>query len=524
MKNEALYLAVCIVAALIPLFASYRQYQMLQQNSYFPSRYFKWMYESYFTQLTGLVLVFCAVTVIIRFSVLTDLIILALLLVIQAVSAVKTHKKSIKKLVFTGRIKRMYAVQSGLVLLVMLLSLVTAGVVKGFFFTVLMLLSVFSPLLTGAVWVLTFPIEKFFGYYYIGDAKKTIEDCRNLTVIGVTGSYGKTSTKFILARILSEKYNVLATPQSFNTTMGVVKTIRERLRPTHDIFVCEMGAKNRGDIKEICDIVKPKHGIITAVGAQHMETFKSLNTVFRTKFELYDAVKQNDGDILVNLGSECIRRGITNKECITYGINEGEYYAENITYSKSGSAFTLVLECDKINVETRLLGKHNVINIVGAAAIAYRLGVTPDQIRYAVSRLEPTEHRLQIKPSRGGSIMIDDAYNANPEGCLEAVNVLSHFEGMRKAIITPGLVELGEKEYDFNYKLGLAATRVCDIIILVGKTRSVPFKDAIAKTDFNPDNVFVVGSFAEAMAIYSRFADDKTVVLVENDLPDNYLK
>ena len=199
------------------------------------------------------------------------------------------------------------------------------------------------------------------------------------------------------------------------------------------------------------------------------------------------------------------------------------YYAENIRYSKNGSTFTLVLETEKIEVTTRLLGHHNVVNIVGAAAIAYKMGVTPEQIKFAISRLEPTEHRLEIKSSVAGSTMLDDAYNANPEGCIEAVKVLSHFEGMQKVIITPGLIELGDKEYECNYNLGLEAAKYCDIMIFVGKNRSKPMTDAAKAANFPEDKVFVAQSFREAMEIYSKFADSNSVVLLENDLPDNYL-
>ena len=523
MNTEKIYLAICIIAAIIPFFSSYRQLQMLQQNSYFPSRYFKWVYDSYFTQFTGLTIVFCALSIIIRFNYVIDLIIVCLLLAVQIADAILTHKKSIKKLVFTARIKRIYVAQTLIMLVAFLLATNTGNIAKGVFFSILLLLSVFSPLLTLIDWGITWPIEKIFNLYYKYDAEEKIDACKNLTVIGVTGSYGKTSTKFILARLLSEKYNVLTTPLSYNTTLGVVKTVRENLRPHHDIFVCEMGAKTNGDIKEICDIVKPDMGLITSVGAQHLETFKNIGNVFKTKFELYDAVKKKNGDVFVNIESKTIAANCENKDCKTYGLVGGQFYADNITYSKSGSTFTLVLETERIEVSTKLLGRHNVINIVGAAAIAYKMGVTPEQIKFAISRLESTEHRLEIKSTVNGSTMIDDAYNANPEGCIEALNVLSHFEGMQKAIITPGLVELGDKEYDFNYKLGLAATSVCDIIILVGQKRSAPFTDAISTTDFNSEKVFVASSFAEAMNIYSQFANSKTVVLVENDLPDNYL-
>jgi UDP-N-acetylmuramoyl-tripeptide--D-alanyl-D-alanine ligase len=179
---------------------------------------------------------------------------------------------------------------------------------------------------------------------------------------------------------------------------------------------------------------------------------------------------------------------------------------------------------ERVKITTKLLGRHNVLNIVGAAGLAYRLGVPAKDIAFAISRLAPTEHRLEMKTSVAGSLLIDDAYNANPEGCLEAVNVLKSFEGMTKVIITPGLVELGEKEYEYNKALGIAAAKVCDKIIFVGRQRSIPLADGVKETDFNTDNMYVAASFKEAMEIYSGFADSNTVVLLENDLPDNYLK
>ena len=177
----------------------------------------------------------------------------------------------------------------------------------------------------------------------------------------------------------------------------------------------------------------------------------------------------------------------------------------------------------KIELSSKLLGMHSIINIAGACGIAYSLGVSAEDIKFAVASLKPTEHRLEIKSSVAGSVLIDDAYNSNPEGCLEAVHVLGSFDGMKKVIITPGLIELGEKEYDSNYALGLQATKYCDIIILVGQNRSKPLQDAVNSTEFNKENLFVAKNFFEAMEIYSKFADSNTVLLIENDLPDNYL-
>ena len=522
--NEKIFIAVCIIAAITPLFAMYKHFHMLQQNSYYPSRYTKWLYDAYFTRLLLLTVIFCALTLLVKYDILYSLIIISVYAVAQIFIAFWDRKKSIKRLVITSRVCRLYTAALLVQFALFFATILTENLVRGVFFSVLILLSVFSPLLILISWGLTYPIEKLMSAIYIADAKRKLQSVAGLRVIGVTGSYGKTSTKFILARILSEKYNVLATPQSYNTPMGVVKTIRESLKARTQIFVCEMGAKNIGDIKEICDIVNPTDAIITSVGPQHLETFKTIENVFNTKFELYDACQKNGGRVYVNMDSRHIAENIGEKNCIGYSLNQGSVYAKNISYSREGSSFTIVFASgEKIDVSTKLLGRHNVLNIVGAAAIAYDLGVTAEQIRFAVSHLEPTEHRLELKNFVAGSLMIDDAYNANPEGCVEAVNVLSNFKGMKKVIITPGLVELGDKEYDFNYRLGLAAAKTCDYIILVGRRRAIPLNDAISKSDFDLSKRYIVGSFKEAVEVLSTFADSNTVVLVENDLPDNYL-
>jgi UDP-N-acetylmuramoyl-tripeptide--D-alanyl-D-alanine ligase len=306
--------------------------------------------------------------------------------------------------------------------------------------------------------------------------------------------------------------------------MGVVRTIREMLKPQTEIFVCEMGAKNIGDIKEICDIVEPDLGMITSVGPQHLETFKSVDNVFNTKFELAEAVKAKGGKAFVNGDSNEIAKRISYGDFSVYGTDDKcNYKAKNITYGKFGSLFEVTLGGEKLKLTSRLLGLHSIINITGAAAIAHSLGVSNEEIKFAVASLKPYEHRLEMKPSLNGSVMIDDAYNANPEGSIEAVRVLGSFDGMKKVIITPGLIELGEKEYECNRTLGLEAAGICDIIILVGKNRSKPLADGVNSTEFNKDNLFIASSFMEAMEIYSRFADNNTVLLIENDLPDNYL-
>lgn len=523
MQNILVIIIMCFFCLVCAVFSLPKQFQMLQQNSYFPSRYIKWLKDSFFESLVFLTFCFCAICITFLINEYLSLAVIILFTIWQGYDAVKTYTTSIKKLVITARIIRLFIASTIPLLVLTVLILANELPLNVISLCALLFISVFSPVLTLISYYMTKPIENAFSKHYIKDAKKKLSSAKNLKVIGVTGSYGKTGTKFILARILSEKYNVLATPQSFNTPMGVVRTIREKLRAQTEIFVCEMGAKNIGDIKEICDIVNPDMAVITSVGAQHLETFKSVDNVFKTKFELYDACTKKDGKVFVNLASDGIRERIFEKKVVTYGDENADIYATDITYSKEGATFNIIGNKYSFPVSTKLLGKHSVQNILGAVGIAIDLGLTPEEIQYAVSRLEPTEHRLELKKYINGSLCLDDAYNANPEGCIEAVQVLSSFNNMKKVIVTPGLVELGEQEYNFNYKLGLAAAKISDIIILVGKKRAVPMNDAILTTDFNTENLYIVGSFKEAMEIYSSFADENTVVLLENDLPDNYL-
>lgn len=522
-----IFIIAVVIAVVSGFLGLIRQYQMLQQNSYFASRYFGWIKNN--TPLIPLILKGVIVVLALCAALLGENTLKESLTLFVAVAlyfgwrCAALNSGSIKKLVYTARVKRMFAFSLALLSALGVAGIFTDGIAKLVLLILLVLLSIFPELLCFISLFALKPVEKSFANYYVNDAKKILSSVKGIKVVGITGSYGKTGTKYILNRILSETFNSLCTPESFNTPMGVVRTIREKLRADTEIFVCEMGAKNIGDIKEICDIVHPDCALITSVGPQHLETFKSIDNVFKTKFELYDAVAAKGGKTFANGDNDIIRNGGT--DALLYGIDgDFVYRAENVRSSRNGSEFDLVLKDETVHVTTKLLGRHNVLNIVGAAALAHALGVSPKDIAFAISRLTPTEHRLEMKSSVKGSLLIDDAYNANPEGCLEAVRVLDSFEGMTKVIITPGLVELGDKEYEYNKALGAAAAGVCDKIIFVGKKRSEPLVDGAKEKGYNTENMYIVASFKEAMEIYSGFANSNTVVLLENDLPDNYLK
>ena len=346
---------------------------------------------------------------------------------------------------------------------------------------VLAVFCVSSVLLMASKWILLLanavnqPIEKAISRWYYNDAARMLREHKGLIIIGVTGSYGKTSTKNFLYRILSQKYNTLVTPGNFNTTLGVVRTIREQLQPHHQVFIVEMGAKQPGDIKEICDLVHPTIGIVASVGPMHLETFGSLENIQKTKFELVRALPAN-GFAAINADSPGIASyaDIPTHCCVLrHGVRNGNFRAQNLSYSTRGSSFDLSYEAfpalaGATTMTTHLLGESNIQNIVGACAVASYLGVTPQQQKRAIAQLQQVENRLFV--SRQGTVtVINDAYNSNPEGAAMALDVLRDIQGGRKILITPGFVELGSRQEEACRELGYKAASCADILIVVNQ-------------------------------------------------------
>lgn len=426
-------------------------------------------------------------------------------------------KKSKKPIVYTNRIKRMLLISFVLNMLLILLS--------GLIYEQLLIIpfiSIINPYYVFLIDKINEPINKFINNRYINEAKSILEDMPNLTIIGVTGSYGKTSMKTFLGELLSVKYNTLITPKNYNTTLGVVITIREYLKSTHEIFVCEMGAYKKGEIKDICDLVHPDHAVITSIGPQHLETFENINNVISTKFELADSIKK--GKIFLNYDNEYIRNKQIKKDFITYGVENKkvDYTAYDIKGNSKGLSFKMKDENGKeITFITKLIGKHNVLNLVGAISVAVNFGIPMKSLINTVRNMEPVKHRLELIPGSPKSI-IDDAYNSNPAGFKSAIDALSEFEGL-KILVTPGMVELGEKEYELNYEAGKYATDKCDYIILVGKEQTKPLQDAISKSKFDKNKLFVVDKIEEALKLTNIIEPGKQrTILLENDLPDQY--
>lgn len=520
MFELSMFVVSTLLFLVLSAFIILRYMHMFQLNSYKSDTQLKWLKKDVSVIFRRIYLL---LTLPIVYILGVNGLLAACLLLLVAI-IVDRPKKAKKPLVYTGRVARMLGSIAAVYVLFVLLCAVFYFVFKiyipvSLYGPVVFFISPFTVIF--ANW-LNKAHEKSINDGFIRDAERIIKEMPELKVIGVTGSYGKTSVKFYLGKILSAKYNVLVTPESYNTTLGVVRTVRERLRPTHEIFVCEMGAKSLGEIKEICDIVHPQMGVITSIGPQHLETFLSIENVIETKFELEKALPQ-DGIIFLNTDNEYIAAQQVNAQSVTYGIDSAaDYRARDIKVSEHGSEFTLTgRDGTDRKFTTKLIGRHNVLNIAAAIAVADTLGVSMDDIAMQVRRLESVPHRLQLIVN-GNNIVIDDAYNSNPSGAKAALDVLKEFEGL-KVLVTPGMIELGEKQYELNNEFGTQAAEVCDYAVLVGEKQTKPIYEGLISAGFAEGQIIVVPSIKEALTAVSNIKTyQRKIVLLENDLPDNY--
>lgn len=436
----------------------------------------------------------------------------------------RSKEQEKKKLVYTKRVIRLLSSIAVLALAVAGLAFAAAASGYGWCLVLLPLLTLLPMLPVFAGNTLNVPIEASINNGFLNDARRIVRSMDHLQVIGITGSYGKTSVKNFLNTVLSQHYSVLMTPESFNTPMGITRTVREQLRPTHEIFIAEMGAKQEGDIKELCGLAFPKIGIITSIGPQHLETFRTLETVQKTKYELAEALPA-DGTAFLNADDANVMSYRPNLRCRTvkFGVRnpEADYRASDVKVSPKGTFFTVTTPKGESAVfETVLLGEHNVNNVLACIAVGSEMGIPLDKLAKSVKKIKPVQHRLEIKKA-GAYTIIDDSFNSNPVGSKAALEVLKQMDG-RRILITPGMIELGDKEYELNKALGTYAADACDYIILVGKKQTAPIQDGLKEAGYPESQYTVVRSFKEAMEHLNRMPEPGGIVLLENDLPDNY--
>lgn len=398
------------------------------------------------------------------------------------------HKNLDKKLVLTWRVKRF---------LILLISLV-------FFQDVLCTLKsacetygVFMPL--ALAYAGSLAIEKFLFLSFKKEAKNKLRSMDKLQIIAITGSYGKTSIKNFIAEILSKKYRVYATPRSVNTIGGIIRDVNESLPSDTQIYVCEAGARESGDIYEITTFLEPQTVVVGKVGLAHIEYFKSLQNIIATKLEIMQSPR---------LERAFIHTSVTNEphDKVTFFGDE----IQNVDARLDGTDFELNIEGNTLSLHTNVLGSFQTMNISVAAQIAKRFGLSDEEIQSAVSKLTPVDHRLQMIKA-GGKLILDDGYNGNIDGMLEAVRLCSLHEG-RKVIVTPGLVESSD---ELNLKLIDAINSVFDTVIVTGALNAELFDK-----NLKVKNKIMLGDkskMQEALVEHTKAGD---IILFANDAPN----
>lgn len=525
--------AIALIAAVAGMFMELRRdLTMLQQNSYRIDRYRRWLKASGDT--TSVVRLLAVAVVLVSMSSLSlPMVSMVLVFIISVVASVRLTAMRYKKpLVMTRRAWRIYAVMSAISLIVIAVSWVLfgkgSGVLAGQMVVAVTALALYccSHIITMAsVWLLE-PVERSINARYRRDAARILTSMPDLKIIGITGSYGKTSTKHYLHRILSEKYDTLMTPGNFNTTLGVIRTIREHLKPYNEVFIVEMGAKQTGDIADICDLVHPQAGIITAVGPQHLESFKTIENVQATKFELADALPA-DGLAVLNQDFPYIaNRQVGNVATERYTVNDAPgatWHVSDIEYGHDGTRFNLNgPDGYSISLRTRLVGECNISNLAAAVIMARHYGVEDDRIRYAVEQIEQVEHRLNLKRTPAGITIIDDAYNSNPAGSAMALDVLSGMRSGKRIVVTPGMVELGDRQYELNAAFGEKIAATADIAVIVNRANRDAIVEGALRGGMPESSIRKVESFAEAQSLLATLLETGDTVLYENDLPDTF--
>lgn len=430
------------------------------------------------------------------------------------------EKKVKVPLVYTPRVKRLCAA-----LFIISLVLVYAFYRLGLSFVAAALIPLLAPLLLVLAMALTWPVEKGISMLYRQDAKRILTAYRQtgLTVLGITGSYGKTTVKNLLYAMLSQDYPTLASPASFNTPLGLSRCIREELGAEHRFFIAEMGARHPQDIRVLCRLVSPKAGILTSIGPQHLETMGSIEQIASTKADLIRSLPKDGFAVFYNDGkkvSEAWREATIDKALI--GSPGDDLWAEDLALTTTGATFLL---CAKDGarqaVQTRLTGEHNVINILLAAAMALRYGVSLKKIAQALLEVAPIASRLQTYTHQKGYTVINNGFNSNPDSSRKALEVLSAHEG-RLIVVTPGFIELGRQEESANRRLGNDIAAVAQLAILIGEQHTRPIKAGLLESGMPEENILIFPSLALANDYINDAFGKGDVLLYENDLPDHY--
>lgn len=387
------------------------------------------------------------------------------------------------------------------------------------------LLPMLAPVILVASRTIMEPVEASIRDWYVRDARRTLAGF-NPTVVGITGSYGKTSTKFFTAHLLESRYRVLMTPESYNTAMGICRVIRGQLGPEHEVFVVELAENEGGGFEHLLGLVPCSISIVTSVGLQHLEEFGS-EAAIRRVMQGFVSMPGSGPTVVLN-GDDPVLADLENMHgkrllrVSASGSSSSDLHAESIVMGVDGLSFDIVTnQGERFACQTMLLGRHNVENILLAVVVARELGVSWNAIQDGVATLQAPPHRLQMMAGAGGVRIIDDAFNSNPAGFAMAMEVLAAFPS-RRILVTPGLVSLGDAEDAANIEAGRQAAGAADTVILVGQKKTRPVREGLLSAGFPETSILLARSLEEVTVLMRNLLTPGDTVMFENDLPDTY--
>ncbi|OHA72872.1 MAG: hypothetical protein A3B24_02080 [Candidatus Wildermuthbacteria bacterium RIFCSPLOWO2_01_FULL_48_16] len=318
----------------------------------------------------------------------------------------------------------------------------------------LLLFDILTPGIVSVIVLLFQPFAALGRQRIVEKARQKRNALKNLMVVGITGSYGKTSTKEFLARILEKKFKVLKTKEHQNSEVGIARCILDELKPEHEVFVCEMGAYGRGGIKLLASIAKPTHGVLTGINEQHMATFGSQENIINTKYELIESLPAS-GVAFFNANNKYCRE--------LYEKTKGKkmLYGENAEFPGGE-------------------------NILGAAAVARELGMTEEEVAKAVQEVGDTFPGMEVKKGKDGITILNAMYSANPDGVMANLEYLKTFSG-KKVLVMPCLIELGFSAKEVHERVAKKITEVCDLAVITTKEYFETLAQGSDKVVFSED-------------------------------------
>lgn len=501
-----------------------RYFRFYQQEEYQTKRFLRWLVgvKGFDTKATSVLLTGALFTFVIGWPLLWSTL-SSVLIAFVALTEEDPRKVGKVRLKMTERAKNIFHTT---LVLAGLLTVCCLFMSLPVWATSVLLLQLCPLLLIGAN-LLLMPQEKKKQERFLNEAKAILAEV-NPFVIGITGSYGKTSTKDALAKILQVTLGpTFWPPKSFNTPMGITREIRERLVPAYDYACIEMGAYTIGSIERLCDLTPPDAAIITGIGKCHLDRFKSVENIYLAKSELARAVPEKgilvcNGD---NVGSRKIATEYCKAKTYLYGFDETQgpldAWVSKCTVTAEGTHFTLHWQKKSYEGHTALIGKSSLSNAIAAFTMACALGADPEFALAVISTLEPVDNRLQVKKS-DDVYYVHDAYNSNPAGFASALEVLQALPGKRKIVMTPGMIELGPLQHEENYQAAKQAGQFCDVALIVGNTNKASLVEGFKDGGLSAKHILLCQTRESAFDELAHMRKEGDVILIENDLTDIY--